>query len=68
MGLREIRCVVMDWVDLSQDSDQPGGGGCCEHGNEPSGSIKCWEVLDNCTAGGLSRSQPHGVSLHVTNK
>jgi hypothetical protein len=21
-------------------------GGCCEHGNEPSGSIKCWEVLE----------------------
>jgi hypothetical protein len=20
--------------------------GSCEHGNEPSGSIKCWEVLD----------------------
>jgi hypothetical protein len=20
--------------------------GCCEHGNEPSGSIKCWEILD----------------------
>jgi hypothetical protein len=21
-------------------------GGPCEHGNEPSGSIKCWEVLE----------------------
>jgi hypothetical protein len=21
-------------------------GGSCEHGNEPSGSINCWEVLD----------------------
>jgi hypothetical protein len=20
--------------------------GSCEHGNEPSGSLKCWEVLD----------------------
>jgi hypothetical protein len=20
--------------------------GCCEHGNEPSGSIKFWEVLE----------------------
>jgi hypothetical protein len=19
--------------------------GCCEHGNEPSGFIKCWEIL-----------------------
>ena len=22
------------------------GGGTCENGNEPSGSIKCWEFLD----------------------
>jgi hypothetical protein len=21
------------------------GEGSCEHGNEPSGSIKCWEIL-----------------------
>jgi hypothetical protein len=21
-------------------------GGYCEHGNEPSGTIKCWEVLE----------------------
>jgi hypothetical protein len=21
-------------------------GGSCEHGNEPSGSIKCWEILE----------------------
>jgi hypothetical protein len=21
-------------------------GGCCEYGDEPSGSIKCWEALD----------------------
>jgi hypothetical protein len=21
-------------------------GGSCEHDNEPSGSIKCWEVLE----------------------
>jgi hypothetical protein len=20
--------------------------GCCEHGNEPWGSLKCWEVLE----------------------
>jgi hypothetical protein len=27
--------------------------GSCEHGNEPSGSIKCWEILEqlnNCAA------------------
>jgi hypothetical protein len=28
----------MDWIDLTQDMDQ-------WHGNEPSGSIKFWEVL-----------------------
>jgi hypothetical protein len=25
----------MDWIDLAQ-----------EHDNEPSGSIKCWEILE----------------------
>jgi hypothetical protein len=20
--------------------------GCCEHGSEPMGSIKCWEILE----------------------
>jgi hypothetical protein len=34
----------MDWIDLAQDRDQ--WRGSCEHGNEPSGSIKCWEVLE----------------------
>jgi hypothetical protein len=29
--------------------------GSCEHGNEPSRSIKHWEVLSSCTTGGLSR-------------
>jgi hypothetical protein len=27
--------------------------GSCEHGNEPSGSVKCWEFLEwlhNCAA------------------
>jgi hypothetical protein len=33
----------MDWIDVAQDRDQ--WGGSCEHGNELSGSIKCWEVL-----------------------
>jgi hypothetical protein len=34
MDLREIGCGGMDWINLAQDS--------CEHGDEPSGSIKCW--------------------------
>jgi hypothetical protein len=39
MDLREIGWDGMDWIDLAQD-------GSCEHGNEPSGSMKCWEVLE----------------------
>jgi hypothetical protein len=31
----------MDWIDLAQDRDQ---WRTCEHGDEPSGSLKCWEV------------------------
>jgi hypothetical protein len=31
--------IYMDWADLAQDRDQ--WEGSCEHGNEPSGSIKC---------------------------
>jgi hypothetical protein len=38
--------------------------GPCEHGNEPSGSIKCWELLNGYATGGFSRrTQLHGVSL-----
>jgi hypothetical protein len=36
MNLREIGWDGIDWIDLAQG----------EHGNEPSGSIKCWEVLE----------------------
>jgi hypothetical protein len=42
MDVREIGWDGMDWIDLAQDRDQ----GSCEHGNEPSGSIKVWEVLE----------------------
>jgi hypothetical protein len=44
MDLREIGWDGMDWIDLAQDRDQ--WGGSCEHGNEHTGSIKCWEVLE----------------------
>jgi hypothetical protein len=44
MDLRETGWDVMDWIDLTQDKDQ--WEGSCEHGNEPSGSIKCWEILE----------------------
>jgi hypothetical protein len=33
----------MDWIDLAQDRDQSEAR---EHGNETSGSIKCWEILE----------------------
>jgi hypothetical protein len=33
----------MDWIDLARIRTS---GGSCEHGNEPSGSIKCWEFLE----------------------
>jgi hypothetical protein len=37
MDLREIGWDGVDWIDMAQDS---------EHGIEPSGSIKCWGVLE----------------------
>jgi hypothetical protein len=33
----------------------------CELGNEPSGSIKCWELPSGCTTCGLSS----GTQLHI---
>jgi hypothetical protein len=44
MDLRDIGLDVMDCIDLAQDRDQ--WSVPCEHGNEPSGSIKCWEFLE----------------------
>jgi hypothetical protein len=29
--------------------------GSCENGNEPSGSIKFWEIVSGCTIGRFSR-------------
>jgi hypothetical protein len=34
----------MDWIDLAQDRTPVEGS--CEHGNEPSDSRKCWEILE----------------------
>jgi hypothetical protein len=39
MDLREIGWGGVDWIDTAQE-------GSCEHGIEPSGSIKCWGVLE----------------------
>jgi hypothetical protein len=38
MDLREIRIDEANWIQLAQDRVQ--WGGLCEHGNEPSGSIR----------------------------
>jgi hypothetical protein len=32
----------MDWIDLAQDKVESSS----EYGNEPSGSKKCWEILE----------------------
>jgi hypothetical protein len=42
IDLREIGRDGVNWIDLAQDKDQ--WGGSCEHGDEPSGFLKCWEV------------------------
>jgi hypothetical protein len=39
---REIEWVGMDWIDLAREPVD----GSCEHGNESSGSIKYWEILE----------------------
>jgi hypothetical protein len=40
VDIREIGWDGMDRIDVAQDSGPVEGS--CEHGNEPSGSIKCW--------------------------
>jgi hypothetical protein len=42
MDLQEIGWGGMVWINLAQERDQ---WMTCEHG-EPSGYIKCWEVLE----------------------
>jgi hypothetical protein len=43
MDLIEIGVNVVDWIGLAQDRLQVES--FCELGNEPSGSIKCWEAI-----------------------
>jgi hypothetical protein len=40
-----LRWDGVDWIDLTQDKRRVEGS--CEHGDEPSRSIKCWEVLES---------------------
>jgi hypothetical protein len=40
MDLSEIGLSVMDWIGLAQVESS------CLFGNEPSGSIKCWDITE----------------------
>jgi hypothetical protein len=44
MDLVEAGGGTVDWIGLAQDRDK--WRGLCEFGNEPSGSIKCWETIE----------------------
>jgi hypothetical protein len=44
VNLREIGWDDMDWIDLAQDRDQ--WRALVNMAMNPSGSIKCWEVLE----------------------
>jgi hypothetical protein len=41
MGFGKMGLVGMNWIHLAQDGDQ---WRALAHSNEPSGSIKCWEI------------------------
>jgi hypothetical protein len=40
MGWDGINWIGLIWLRIGPVK------GSCEHGNEPTGSIKCWEVLE----------------------
>jgi hypothetical protein len=44
LDLGEIGWGGMDWIGVAQDTDQVERS--CDCGNEPSGSIKCWETIE----------------------
>jgi hypothetical protein len=44
IDLREIGWGGMKWVDLAQDRDQCKA--LLKNGDEPAGSLNCWEVLE----------------------
>jgi hypothetical protein len=43
IDLRETGWKSMDWIELAHYRPVKGS---CEHGNKPSGSVKCCEVLE----------------------
>jgi hypothetical protein len=52
-NLSDVQGVELDIISLLH----------CKLGNEPSGSIKCWELPNGCTTCGLSSgTQLHRVS------
>ena len=51
MDLQEVRCGVMDQIDLAQGAGQVAG--TCECGDELLGSIKCAEFLYQLKTGQL---------------
>jgi hypothetical protein len=65
MDLLQIELSVVDWIGLAQDRYRWRAlvNSVHERGNEPSGSIKCWELPSGCTTCGLSSgTQLHRVS------
>jgi hypothetical protein len=61
MDLLQIGVNVADWIGLAQDRYR--WRALVNSVNEPSGSIKCWELLSGCTSCGLSSgTQLHRVS------
>jgi hypothetical protein len=54
MDLGEIRWGGAYWIGLAQD--KASGESSCVCGNEPSGPIKCWEIIEWATTGGVSGS------------
>jgi hypothetical protein len=53
------------WLD-SRSSGQRPMAGSCEHGNEPSGSIKCWEFLSWLTSYQLLKRKSNRVTHFYT--
>jgi hypothetical protein len=49
----------VDWMHLAQDRGSVAG--CCEHGNESSGSIKVGEFLDRVTVSFLRIQLPEFI-------